>query len=276
MPWGQWDDQLYDNGKVASFTDKEYRLWGNSISYANRHLTGGHLTEAQVRVLTSPIKATQRTIDGLVAKRGWERVDDGYMIHDFLEFNRTPADVLAEREAARARAKAARERRTGKPDDDERTPEVRRTYGEVPANVRRTYGKVRDTHAHADTETHAEAPSHGEISVNGASDPVLAPYPSTAQRAREPDEGQEQGELDQVEPMPDFEQFAVETARAFGEPRKRTDYGRELTAIYRRSDHLDPAAFLLVAHRARDQTQRQKRRRKHAYFVATLTNRLRE
>lgn len=270
MPWGQWDDELYDNGKIASFSDKAYRLWANSISYANRHLTGGRLTRTQVQILTAPIKATQRHVDELVAKRGWEAAGDDYLIHDFFDFNRRPEEVLAEREAAKARAKAARERRAGKPEEDERAPEVRRTY------AART-GEVRDTHAHADTETHADTPSHGVISVNGASETVLAPYPSSVQRAGEQNGAEpEEADDDAIEPMPDFDLFAAETARAFGEPRKRTGYQRELTALFRRSDHDDPASFLLVAHRARDQTVRQKARRKRAYFVATLTNLLRE
>ncbi|HEV8639426.1 MAG TPA: hypothetical protein VG370_34895 [Chloroflexota bacterium] len=116
MPWGRWDDQLYDNGKVMSFSDKAYRLWGNSISYANRHHTHGYLTEDQALYLVRAIKGTRRTIAELVAKRGWDRDGDGYAIHDFAQYN-DKADPTAADRAARYRANG-RAGRDAHPDGD--------------------------------------------------------------------------------------------------------------------------------------------------------------
>lgn len=105
MAWARWDDTLYDNGKVLSFSARAFRLWACSISYAARHRTDGKLSPDQAGALFRLLRCSRREADELVAKGGWERDGDGYAIHDFLEFNPTAEELEAVR---RARAEAGR------------------------------------------------------------------------------------------------------------------------------------------------------------------------
>lgn len=165
--------------------------------------------------------------------------------------------------------RAKRSRYPGPPPGDGSDTAGNHLLADASTCPRNPIQSVSESNSVSESEPDASASSE-QTSPNG----VAATVP--AERDEHGD-GVEQGsEIDQVEPMPDLEQFAVETARAFGESRQRGDYHRQLTVLYRHSDHHDPGEFLMVAHRARDQTQRQKPRRKRAYFVATLTNLLRE
>jgi len=104
MPWGRLDDQLYDNGKTLSFSDKAFRLWMHSISYACRHKTGGTLSQEQADYLARGIKASSKTIAELVEKRGWHATDSGYAIHDFDHYNGHKVDTTVGERVKRYRA----------------------------------------------------------------------------------------------------------------------------------------------------------------------------
>lgn len=86
-------ESAYDNGKLCSFSHRAFRLWANSLSYARKHRTDGHLSESQVAVLLRLYQLGVRDVDELVQKGGWERVDDGFRIHDFLDVNPTEEEL---------------------------------------------------------------------------------------------------------------------------------------------------------------------------------------
>lgn len=86
-------ESAYDNGKLLSFGHRAFRLWVNSLSYSRKHKTDGHMTPAQAEVLLRLYRLGKADVDELVAKGGWERVEDGYLIHDFLEVNPSEADL---------------------------------------------------------------------------------------------------------------------------------------------------------------------------------------
>lgn len=86
MAWGRLDDQLHQNGKVWSFSDKAFRLWVYSISFCNAKIDRdpeGRLSEDEVRGLCRLAGATTRTVAELVDKRGWDRAVAGYLVHDY-------------------------------------------------------------------------------------------------------------------------------------------------------------------------------------------------
>lgn len=89
MPWGKLDDQLHDNEKVWSFTDKEFRVWMYSISYCNkkrRRDPAGTLTQEAAETVCRLAGASRKVMQGVVAKRGWDRTDTGYLVHDFPKY----------------------------------------------------------------------------------------------------------------------------------------------------------------------------------------------
>jgi hypothetical protein len=92
-------ESAYDNGKLCSFSHRAFRLWANSLSYARKHRTDGHLSTAQAAVLLRLYQLTSRDAEELVTKGGWELVDDGYRIHDFLDVNPTEEELDAVTEA---------------------------------------------------------------------------------------------------------------------------------------------------------------------------------
>src|SRR5262245_8420336 len=106
MPWGRLDDALHQNAKVLSFSDKAFRLWVYSISYCNakRHADPvGRLSEPAAQALCRLAEAKPATVAELVAKRGWELVDGGYLVHDFPDYG-PPTDRTAAERQRRHRA----------------------------------------------------------------------------------------------------------------------------------------------------------------------------
>ena len=107
MPWGRIDDSLYDHPKLNDLG--RYRLqciglWTVAISWANRYLTDGHIPTDQVKRLGG----STALADHLVRAGLWQKVADGYRVHDFLEFNASRREVEAGRAAARERMRKKR------------------------------------------------------------------------------------------------------------------------------------------------------------------------
>lgn len=113
MPWGRVDDTLYDHPKLDRLGRDRLPALGLhlvAISWCNRWLTDGHVPDERVRRL----EGTARLADALVTAGLWERVEGGYQVHDFLDFNDSRADVEARREADRDKKRAQRAAGAGK------------------------------------------------------------------------------------------------------------------------------------------------------------------
>lgn len=99
MSWARLEDSFPDHPKVAALSDTEFRLHVTAICYASRYHTDGHIPAAAIRVL----RGTPKTADQLVRAGVWETAGDGWMIHDFLDYNPSRDEALAKR-ATRAEA----------------------------------------------------------------------------------------------------------------------------------------------------------------------------
>jgi hypothetical protein len=110
MPWGRVDDQHYRHEKVGELDDDLRKgciaLFWLAISWCNDRLTDGRVPAGIVRTLG----ADSAEADELVRVGLWERDGRGYRVHDFLDFNKSRAQVEADRiqrtEAGRLGAKA--------------------------------------------------------------------------------------------------------------------------------------------------------------------------
>jgi len=98
VPWAKLDDQFSDHPKVVAAGPLAGWLAVCGLCYASRYLTDGYIPLAQVRKLADLDNAAELT-DRLVAAGLWEAIEGGYMIHDYLEYNPSRAQVLAAREA---------------------------------------------------------------------------------------------------------------------------------------------------------------------------------
>jgi hypothetical protein len=97
MPWGRIDDSLYDHPKVndlGRFRLPCMGLYLLVLSWSNRYLTDGHIPADQVKRLGG----TPRLAVELVRTGLWDKVADGYRVHDFLDFNDS-ASVVRRRRA---------------------------------------------------------------------------------------------------------------------------------------------------------------------------------
>jgi hypothetical protein len=105
MSWVRLEDTFYDHPKVLAAGNAAVGLHILSICYSSAKLTDGHITPRIVRFLGGTPKLAAR----LVSCRLWEVEEDGWLIHDFLDYNPSRETIEAHRQAvSEQRAKAGR------------------------------------------------------------------------------------------------------------------------------------------------------------------------
>lgn len=153
MAWGRIDDGLYDHPKLDKLGRDRLAgvgLHTLAISWSNRRSTDGVIPPERVRLLGG----TMRLADRLVEAGLFERHPEGYLVHDFLEYNDS-AEVVAERRAAAAdRQRRHRERERDVTRDSD-APVTRDTRRESRHSTRAP--------AAARPDPTRPSPDHGEI-----------------------------------------------------------------------------------------------------------------
>ena len=104
MPWVKLDDQFSDHPKVLEAGPLASWLYVCGLTYAAKHLTDGFIPSGKIRALAD-VDNPQALADKLVATGLWDRVDNGYIIHDYLEYNPTSEETKRKR-AANAKRQA--------------------------------------------------------------------------------------------------------------------------------------------------------------------------
>lgn len=91
MTWTRLDDGFPSHPKVMGLTDGGFRALVTGLCYSNQHLTDGFVPNGVVK--------TRYAVE-LCAKHIWALdTRGGYAIHDFLEYNPSKTEVVAERDA---------------------------------------------------------------------------------------------------------------------------------------------------------------------------------
>lgn len=103
MTWGKVDDNLAFHPKVIIAGNEAMGLWVRALSWSAQQLTDGVIPEAIIQALHG-----QDASQALVGAGLWHEVAGGYEFNDWADYQPTREQVLAEREAARERSKAAR------------------------------------------------------------------------------------------------------------------------------------------------------------------------
>ena len=91
MLWIKLAVNFKDNPKVIGLSSDAFRVSVCGLLYAQQHLTDGKVPPAAIKTFgaSSPTKAA-----GELVKAGlWDKTDDGWAIHDYLEHQRSKADV---------------------------------------------------------------------------------------------------------------------------------------------------------------------------------------
>lgn len=108
--WSRLDDGLLDHRKIFKAGQCIGRngpgmaigMYAIGLMWTNKHLTDGHLPVEVVEKFGHFHRPLDMA-DALVKAGLWERVDDGYQIHDFHQINPAATKVKANREWDRRR-----------------------------------------------------------------------------------------------------------------------------------------------------------------------------
>lgn len=103
MTWVKLDDGFCTNPKVIALSDRAFRAYVAAICYCAANLTDGVIPNA-ARHLIGKAPA----LDELVRVGMLTIVEDGYSVHDYLEYNPSRERVLADRRGSAARQARAR------------------------------------------------------------------------------------------------------------------------------------------------------------------------
>jgi hypothetical protein len=102
MTWVKLDDGFPDHPKVLRAGGAAAWLYVSGLCYCGRFLTDGVIPESALAKLTDA-RSPQQLAAKLVSVGMWERIEDGWMVHDYGKYQRTKARVEADREGAKER-----------------------------------------------------------------------------------------------------------------------------------------------------------------------------
>lgn len=109
MPWVRFADDYLSNTKVASLGPLARLLDVAAIIYSARELRDGQLTRVDVQLIATlaHIPRWQPAAAELVGVGRWIQDDGGYTIHDYLAYQPSREEVLAQREQVHSNKVAA-------------------------------------------------------------------------------------------------------------------------------------------------------------------------
>ena len=108
MPWSKLDDSFYDHEKVVAAGTLGAGLFALALSYTARKLTDGFVPRGMIPRLVADVDDPIALADRLVEAGLFEKVEGGYQIHDYLDYNPSAAEIKQKREASRRRQRQCR------------------------------------------------------------------------------------------------------------------------------------------------------------------------
>jgi hypothetical protein len=104
MAWARIDDSMMLHPKIVAAGPIAELIQYRALQYCNRFLTDGFVPAGAVPSLLTGLEAFTLGRDWpaeMVRTRLWSVRRGGYLVHDFLDYNRSKADVIAERDRKR-------------------------------------------------------------------------------------------------------------------------------------------------------------------------------
>lgn len=122
MTYARFDDRMDDNPKVADAGPLVRDLHAQAIRYCSRELTDGRIASSILRKIARDITGQFAEMYGATVNPSTvishalacgliEQDADGYLVHDYLDWNSSREHVLAQRASGRERAASSYERR---------------------------------------------------------------------------------------------------------------------------------------------------------------------
>jgi hypothetical protein len=93
MPWVRIESSVSRHPKFAIAGPAASWLWLCGVAYCQEGLTDGFIPESALNFLG--VKNAKPLVSLLVKAQLWEVVDSGWLVHDYLEHNRSAEDVRA-------------------------------------------------------------------------------------------------------------------------------------------------------------------------------------
>jgi fermentation-respiration switch protein FrsA (DUF1100 family) len=101
--WVRLDVDYFRNPKMQAVGLRGRALHLAGVCYCAAQLTDGHIPDVAVAGLLADAHVPRSTVRALTDAALWIRVEDGYLVHDFVEMNGTKAEVMGRVEAAKKR-----------------------------------------------------------------------------------------------------------------------------------------------------------------------------
>lgn len=114
MPWVKLDDRFPSHRKVALLSDRAFRLHVSAICWCAENLTDGRIGDRELP-LVAHIRGIKAIAKQLEDAGVWDRIEDGWAIHDYLDYNPSREQVLLDRKKNAERQERWRQRKNGKP-----------------------------------------------------------------------------------------------------------------------------------------------------------------
>lgn len=118
MSWIKLDDQWMDHPKIIKAGRDARDIWLASITWCAKHLTDGYFpTELLPSLAVSagvPVANCQTFATTLLEVCLWDATSNGYMVHDYLDYNPTKEQTEANRMARAAAGKAGGDAKASK------------------------------------------------------------------------------------------------------------------------------------------------------------------
>lgn len=98
------DDCFPTHPKVIGLSHRAFRLHVTALCHCTQNLTDGLVTKTALAVVGAVAGKGRALTDELEAAGVWRKVPDGWVIHDYLDWNPSREDVEKRKKAARANA----------------------------------------------------------------------------------------------------------------------------------------------------------------------------